>query len=55
MDLRLSVMKPISAELMVQCYHYLVLYPDLVISGFKAAGIKLKDACKLEYYSYIYK
>ena len=47
MDLRLSVMKPISAEWMVQRYHYLVAHPDLTINGFKAAGIELKDACKL--------
>ena len=43
-DLRLSIMKPLSAQWMVECYHYLLAHPDLAINGFKAAGIK--DACK---------
>ena len=44
-DLRLSIMKPLSSQWMLQCYRYLIAYPDLAINGFKVAGIK--DAYKL--------
>ena len=38
-DMRLSVMKPLSANWMIELYHYLKSRPDIIISGFKAAGI----------------
>lgn len=44
-DLRLGVMKPLSARLMIQCFKYLVSHPELAIHGFEEAGIK--DACDM--------
>ena len=43
-DLRLTIMKPLSAQWMVKCYQYLVDHPNLAVNGFRAAGIM--DACK---------
>ena len=44
-DLRLGVMKPLSARWMIQCFEYLVSHPELAIHGFEEAGIK--DACDM--------
>ena len=44
-DLRMGVMKPISARWLIQCFEYLVSHPELAIHGFEQAGIK--DACDM--------
>ena len=38
-DLRLSIVKPISARWLVNLYDYLVSKPDIIKNGFKGAGI----------------
>jgi len=38
-DLRLTIMKPLSAQWMVKCYQYLTNHSHLAINGFRAAGI----------------
>jgi hypothetical protein len=38
-DLRLSVMKPLCAHWCIDLFHYLVSKPDIMVNGFKAAGI----------------
>ncbi len=38
-DLRLSVIKPIHAQWLIDAYDYIKCRPDIVINGFKAAGI----------------
>jgi len=38
-DMRLSIMKPLSAKWMIELYHYFVSRPDIIINGFHAAGI----------------
>ena len=43
-DLRLTIMKPLSAWWIVKCYQHLVDHPNLAVNGFRAAGIM--DACK---------
>ena len=39
-DLILIIMKPLSAQWMLECYCYLVAQLDLAINGFKAAEIE---------------
>ena len=38
-DLRLSVVKPLSAQWMIKLYDYMKLNPEIVRNGFKGAGI----------------
>ena len=41
-DLRMSIMKPLGARWLVSLYDYLNQQNDIIINGFKAAGI---DSC----------
>ena len=41
-DLRMSIMKPLGARWLVSLYDYLNQQNDIIITGFKAAGI---DSC----------
>ena len=38
-DLRMSVVKPWSAQWMTELYDYLKTKPDIIINGFKTSGI----------------
>ena len=38
-DLKLSVMKPLGAKWMVELHSYITSKPEMVCSGFKAAGL----------------
>ena len=38
-DLRLSVMKPIGAQWLINAFDYLVSHNDIIVNGFKASGI----------------
>ena len=38
-DMRLSIMKPLSAKWIIDLYRYFQSRPDIVINGFHAAGI----------------
>lgn len=38
-DMRLSVMKPLSAKWTIELYDYFLSRPDIIINGFRAAGI----------------
>ena len=38
-DLRLSIMKPIGAKWIIELHDYLKTKPDIIINGFKGAGI----------------
>lgn len=38
-DLRLSVMKPLHAQWIIEAYNYIKNNPELVVNGFYAAGI----------------
>ncbi len=38
-DLALSVVKPLGAEWMIGLYDYMKENPDIIINGFKGAGI----------------
>lgn len=44
-DLRLSVVKPIGAQWMVELYEYLKGHPNIIINGFKSVGILDSLAC----------
>ena len=39
-DLRLSILKPLAAQWMIDFYTHLMSHPSIIISGFCAAGIK---------------
>ena len=41
-DLRLSILKPLAAQWMIDFYTHLMSHPSIIISGFRAAGIKDK-------------
>ena len=38
-DMRLSIMKPLSAQWIIELYFYLKSHPEIIINGFHAAGI----------------
>ena len=38
-DMRLSVIKPVHAQWLIDAYNYIKSRPEIVINGFKAAGI----------------
>ena len=38
-DMRLTVMKPLFSNWMIELYHYLQSKPNIIINGFNAAGI----------------
>ena len=38
-DMRLSIMKPIGAQWLLEMYEYFKSHPNLIINGFRAAGI----------------
>ena len=38
-DMRLSIMKPLSAKWVIETYQYLSANPTIIINGFRAAGI----------------
>ena len=40
-DMRLSIMKPLTAQWMIELHQYLVSNPHIIINGFKGAGITL--------------
>ena len=42
-DMRLSIMKPLTAQWMIDLYHYFVSNPSIIVNGFHAAGITLFD------------
>ena len=37
--MRLSIMKPIGAQWLLEMYEYFKSHPNLIINGFRAAGI----------------
>ena len=39
-DMRMSNMKPLTAQWMMDLHRYLASRPSIIINGFKAAGIK---------------
>lgn len=40
-DMRLSIMKPLTAQWMIEMYDYFVCNPSIIVNGFVAAGITL--------------
>ena len=38
--MRLSVMKPLTADWIIDFYHYMETHPEISINGVNAAGIK---------------
>ena len=38
----LSIMKPIDAQWLLEMYEYFKSYPNLIINGFRPAGIQKK-------------
>ena len=38
-DMRLSIVKPVSAKWMVDLYDYLLAHPQIITNGFKHVGI----------------
>ena len=46
-DMRLSVMKPLTADWTIDFYHYMEAHPQISINGFHAAGIKNMDATSM--------
>ena len=45
-DTRLSVMKPIVSQWMIDMYNYFKSNPSIIVNGFKEAGIHEKLHCK---------
>lgn len=39
-DMSLSRMKPLTAKWMIELYDYFVSHPEIIVNGFRAAGIK---------------
>ena len=39
-DMSLSRMKPLTAKWMIELYHYFVSHPDIIVNGFRVAGIE---------------
>ena len=40
-DLRMSMVKPVSARWIVSAYEYIVSKPEIIKNGFREAGIRL--------------
>ena len=40
-DMRLSIMKPLSATWIIEMYHYFQTHPSIIINGFRSAGINI--------------
>ena len=38
-DLKLSVVKPLGAQWLIQLYDYMLQIPEFIINGFRGAGI----------------
>ena len=44
-DVRMSVVKPLSAKWMIRLYDYMRSNPDIIANGFSPAGITFDDRC----------